>query len=65
MVYKGVEYEIASIDRGVWKWQFRIGDSIKTGRTKTNLEVLADRRVRLVIDRELRANSANVQHAAE
>jgi hypothetical protein len=61
MVYKGIEYEIAPMEPGFWKWQFRIGDRIKSGRTKTNLEILADRRVRSMIDRELKTKSANVQ----
>ena len=65
MVYRGVVYELAPIKPGVWKWQFRIGHRIKAGRTKANLELLADRRVRMVIDRELRLSSANIQRAAE
>ena len=65
MVYRGVEYEISPIMPGVWKWQFQIGDRIKAGRTKSNLELLANRRVQLVIDRELRASGAKVQRAAE
>jgi hypothetical protein len=39
---------------GVWKWQFRIGDEVKTGKTETRIEMLAIRRVQLRIDRELR-----------
>ena len=57
MVYKGVEYEFALIEPGIWKWQLRIGGQIKAGKTKTNLEPLADRRARMVIDRELKAKS--------
>ena len=39
---------------GIWKWQFRIGDLVKTGRTETRINLLAMRRVQLRIDRELR-----------
>jgi hypothetical protein len=39
---------------GVWKWQFRIGDEIKTGKTETKIDLLAMRRVQSRIDRELK-----------
>lgn len=54
MVHKGIEYEIAMIEPGLWKYQFRIGAVIRTGKTKCSLELLADRRVRMTIDRLLR-----------
>jgi hypothetical protein len=38
----------------VWKWQFTIGDQVKTGKTETRIGLLAIRRVRLRIDRELK-----------
>jgi hypothetical protein len=53
MLYRGVEYEIEPVESGVWKWQCRIGDEIKTGKTKCRLGLLADRRVRMTIDRLL------------
>jgi hypothetical protein len=40
---------------GVWKWQFRIGDRVKTGKVQTRLDLLAIRRVQLKIGRELKA----------
>jgi hypothetical protein len=39
---------------GIWKWQFRIGDQVKTGKTETRISHLAVRRVQLRIDRELK-----------
>jgi hypothetical protein len=55
MNHKGVEYEIAATAiPGIWKWQFRIGDLIKTGKTETRINLLAIRRVQLRIDRELK-----------
>lgn len=54
MVHKGIEYEIAIIEPGIWKYQFRIGAVIRTGKTKCSLERLAERRVRTKIDRLLR-----------
>ena len=61
MQHKGIEYEIAMIEPGIWKWQFRIGAMIKSGKTKASLELLADRRVRITINRELRQLHAAVQ----
>jgi len=55
MNHKGVEYSIVvGAAPGIWKWQFQIGDKIKTGRTETRLNLLAIRRVQLRIDQELR-----------
>ena len=39
MQHKGIEYEIAMIEPGLWKWQFRIGAVIKSGQTKASLVV--------------------------
>jgi hypothetical protein len=55
MNYRGVEYSVAMTTvLGVWKWQFRIGTELKTGKTETRIGLLAARRVELRIDRELR-----------
>ena len=55
MVHKGIEYVVVpTAIPGIWKWQFRIGDLIKTGRTETRINLLAMRRVQLRIDRELK-----------
>lgn len=54
MVHKGIEYNVTLISPGIWKWQFQIGDEVKTGKTETNLSLLAMRRVQLRIDRELK-----------
>jgi hypothetical protein len=55
MMHKGVEYMVVTTATpGIWKWQFRIGDQVKTGRTETRISHLAVRRVQLRIDRELK-----------
>ena len=55
MMHKGVEYMVVpTTTPGIWKWQFRIGDLVKTGRTETRINLLAMRRVQLRIDRELK-----------
>jgi hypothetical protein len=54
-IHRGVEYTVAmTAAPGVWKWQFTIGDQVKTGKTETRIGLLAIRRVRLRIDRELK-----------
>jgi hypothetical protein len=53
--HKGVEYTVAmTATPGIWKWQFWIGDAVKTGKTETRINLLAIRRVQLRIDRELK-----------
>jgi hypothetical protein len=54
MYHRGVEYTVVRSETpGFWYWRFRIGETIKTGKTKTNMELLAMRRVQLQIDRSL------------
>ena len=55
MNHKGVDFSLALADTpGIWKWQFRIGDGVISGRTETRINLLAVRRVQLRIDRELK-----------
>ena len=55
MLHKGVEYMVApTATPGIWRWQFQIGEQVKTGRTETRINLLAMRRVQLRIDRELK-----------
>jgi hypothetical protein len=54
MTYKGVEYTVATTATpGIWRWEFQIGDEIKTGKTATKLKLLAIRRAQLRINLEL------------
>ncbi|MDI4239049.1 hypothetical protein AAFX91_21400 [Bradyrhizobium sp. 31Argb] len=64
MIHKGVEYTVTLATPGVWKWQFQIGDTIKTGKTEAKLQLLAIRRVQLRIDRELKKASREASSAA-
>ena len=58
--HKGVEYTlIRSETPGFWKWQFRIGDLVRSGKTEASLALLAMRRVELRIDRELKHAARN------
>jgi hypothetical protein len=54
MIHKGVEFTVTAIAPGIWKWQFRIGDRVVSGKTEARLQLLAIRRVQLRIDRELK-----------
>lgn len=55
MIYKGVEYTVvATAEPDIWEWRFRLGDTVKTGRTQTRLTALAARRVQSKIDAALR-----------
>ena len=55
MTHKGIEYTVAmTAVPSIWKWQFQIGDTVKTGTTETRINLLAIRRVQLRIDRELK-----------
>ena len=54
MIHKGVEYTVTAGAPGTWKWQFRIGDRVVSGKTEAKLQLLAMRRVQLRIDRELK-----------
>jgi hypothetical protein len=55
MTHKGVDYTVAlTTTPGIWKWQFQIGEQVKTGKTETRINLLAIRRVQLRIDRELK-----------
>ena len=60
MMHKGVHYTVAvTAVPSVWKWQFQIGDAVKTGKTETRINLLAIRRVQLRIDRELKKPTDN------
>jgi hypothetical protein len=55
MMHKGVEYTVAvTAVPSIWRWQFQIGETVKTGKTETKIDLLAIRRVQLRIDRELK-----------
>ena len=55
MNHKGVEYSLTRSETpDLWKWQFWIGNLVKSGTTEARLPLLAIRRVQLKIDRELR-----------
>ena len=50
---KGIEYGLRHVEPELWEWEFQIGETVTTGRTRTRLKGMAARRVQLRIDREL------------
>jgi hypothetical protein len=52
-IRNGVEFTLALIEPGLWRWRFQIGEIATTGTTKTNLRGMAAHRVKSRIDREL------------
>ena len=58
MIHRGIEYSVTAVTPGIWKWQFRIGDRVVTGKTEAKLQLLAVRRVQMRIDRELKKTAA-------
>ena len=58
MNHRGVEFTVAKTAiPGIWQWQFRIGEQVKSGKTETKIDLLAIRRVQLRIDRELKRSA--------
>jgi hypothetical protein len=51
---KGVEFTVMEAEPGLWKWQFQIGETVTTGKTKSNLRGMVAHRVQQRIDLELR-----------
>ena len=51
---RGIEFALLQVEPGLWQWQFRIGETVRTGKTKTKLKEMAARRVQQRIDRELK-----------
>ena len=50
MNHRGIEFTVAkTATPGVWQWQFRIGNKVKSGKTETKIDLLAIRRVQLRI----------------
>jgi len=55
MIHRGIEFTVVATEApGIWRWQFTINGETRTGRTEARLELLAIRRVKLRIDRELK-----------
>lgn len=63
MIYKGIQFSVApTSEPDVWRWQFRIGETVRTGKTQTRLEAMAARRVQAKIDAALKAAATPSTH---
>lgn len=63
VIYRGVEYSVAATSEpDIWQWQFQIGGMTTTGRTRTKLVHMAERRVHMRIDAALRASDPVTQN---
>lgn len=51
---KGIEFSLLQVQPGLWKWQFHIGDTVTTGKTRSNLMGIAAHRAQKRIDLELK-----------
>jgi hypothetical protein len=54
MMHRGVELTLCKIRRDAWRWEFKIGRTVRSGVTQTAIEQLAIRRAQQQIDRSLR-----------
>ena len=58
---KGIEFSLLQVQPGLWKWQFQIGDTVTTGKTRSNLMGIAAHRAQKRIDLELKKPHDPVQ----
>jgi hypothetical protein len=55
--HRDIEYTLTNIEPDLWSWSFDINGKIKRGTTRARLSLLAQRRVCILIDRELKDTS--------
>lgn len=60
MTRRGIEFTLMQLQPGLWQWQFRIGQAVTTGETRTKLKGMAARRAQQRIDRELKSRATSV-----
>ena len=52
--HRDIEYTLTNIEPDLWSWSFDINGKTKRGTTRARLDLLAQRRVYMLIDRELK-----------
>ena len=52
--HRDIEYTLTNIEPDLWSWSFDINGKTKRGTTRARLDLLAQRRVCMLIDRELK-----------
>jgi len=51
---RGIEVSLMQLEPDLWQWQFRIGETLTTGKTRTKLRGMAARKAQMRIDHELK-----------
>jgi hypothetical protein len=54
VIYNRIEFSLQEWEAGVWRWEYMIGQLIKTGELLASSRAVAVRKVRQKIDRDLR-----------
>lgn len=54
MVHNNIEFSVQEREVGVWRWEYAIGELIKSGEFVVSSRLVASRKVRQQIDRDLR-----------
>lgn len=54
MLHNNIEFSVHEGDAGAWRWEYTIGELIKSGEFVVSSRVIAARKVRQKIDRDLR-----------
>ncbi|MHC2435811.1 hypothetical protein ACVMB0_003186 [Bradyrhizobium sp. USDA 4451] len=52
--HRDIEYSLTNIEPDLWSWSFEIDGKTRQGVTRARLDLLAERRVCTLIDRELK-----------
>ena len=63
--HRDIQYTLTNIEPDLWSWSFEIDGKIKRGTTRVRLGLLAERRVRTVIDRELKNAAREEPHVPD
>jgi hypothetical protein len=53
--HRDIEYTLTNIEPELWSWSFEVNGKTNRGTTRVRLGLLAQRRVRTLIDRELKS----------
>jgi hypothetical protein len=54
VVHNNIEFSVLEREAGVWRWEYTIGALIKSGEVVVSSRVMASRKVRQQINRDLR-----------
>jgi hypothetical protein len=54
VVHNKIEFSVREREAGIWRWEYTIGELIKSGELVVSTRVVASRKVRQQIDRDLR-----------